>query len=339
MKHGLIALLVLFFSLNLQARLSGTYQLGMQYQSNIFELSNSDLDTYEDGDASFSYIESADDVALINSLSLDYGFRYHKIRFTPNIKISADRMLSNPDKSNYAWLAGMDWKYRSWFGSVEYANNLQNYTRKYTDTDGTGNQEKFEYDKDQIKVTVNYDILSYLRLSANYKLEDYYYNKYFTEDDGTASTITVGSRYEWDTFYLTGSFGYRVFDADKSKVPGTDKPLLSDVSYESNLYKLQLETKHLRFAGWKPVKFELGFNMENRCYTSDYSIDTDPIHSSRVDHMLGISGGVTYYWNTQIDFALDVSQELRNVNSDNGNLADVKDYHNTGISLTAQYHW
>jgi hypothetical protein len=124
------------------------------YDSNVFSLSDSDLDKFDDGNQNLSFIESSDDMILVPSADLSRTFRYGKLRLTPKLKADYRLYTSNDDKSRASVLTSVKGEYRHWNATLTAAAYPNIYIRNYKDKDGTGTSEKMIYDKNLYKLSV-----------------------------------------------------------------------------------------------------------------------------------------------------------------------------------------
>ncbi|HNX00117.1 MAG TPA: hypothetical protein PLE74_02650 [Candidatus Cloacimonadota bacterium] len=302
------------------------------YDSNIYQLSDYDMDRYKNSEPTLSYINSADDVIWGSSLKLQYQTRWNNIRIRPSFKASANRFLDNVDKSNANGLATLALMHRFADLNLSYGYYPDNYLRKYKDKDGTGLYEKFQYDKNLYKADSYINLMKHESLYLYLKYEQYDYNKYFTEYDGNATTTGIGWRHTNPQLTFNGTYYYRQFDEKKNTDLSGES---ADAAYESNIYDFGLTWKN-----WKPligshvvnIRPSFSVSWEDRYYEG-----TDAFHNGRQDAIVDIVAGVTVPVQKNLDISLDFSHTMRNVSSNSLSVPRYKDYKETTVSAGFSY--
>lgn len=332
MKSSLLFLILLALIIPLQARLTLDFASNFSYDTNVFQLSDYDMDRYEDGETTLSYIESTDDIIWDSSLKMQYQYRWNSLRIRPMVKAAASRYLSNQDKSNANLLGTLTLMHPKADLNLSYGYYPDNYLRKYKDKDGTELYEKFQYDKNMLKADAYLDVTRHESLYLYFKSEDYFYNRYFTEYDGTATTLGLGWRHSIPQFTLSGTYFYRDFESNA----GTDFTDDSgDAAYESNIYDIGITWKN-----WKPmiasnpvnIRPSFSLSWEDRYYQG-----TDTFHNGRQDAMLNIGAGLLVPVHKNLDISLDLSHTVRNVSSNSLSVPRYKEYKESSISLGFSY--
>lgn len=337
MKKIIISCVMLFITMAFlysQTKLDFNFNLG--YSDNVFNLSDNDLDRFEDNQA-YSYVESSDDLIQNVGLRLSHSFRTRNTRLTPSIATNYNNYLNNSDKSSFSMITGFNGRFKKLFYDLRYGYYPQNYTQKYKDSDGSLRYEKFEYEKNLFKLSLKYPVLKKMDIELYGKYEDYYHNKYFVEYDGYAQTIGIGAHYQLKPGTISGFYYFRQFinESDHSGMQ-TIIDNIKDCSFDSNIYDLKYQHKRIytNYADYAPF---LGFRFEQSFYQSDFSVISDPIHSTRKDNKIKVNIGSEIYFSKNLKFKLDVIKELRRVNSENVKLKDTKDYDKTQLNIGATW--
>ncbi len=339
MKKNIILLTaMLLIQTFIYAESSVSVNYNLSYTNNAFNLSDEDLDRFEDNKA-FSYVESSDD--LVQSLNLrgTHTIRSRNYRFTPALSLTQNTYVSNGDKSNLNVLTGFNARIYSGYVDFRYGWYPQNYTQKYKDQDGSLNYEKFEYEKNLYKMTVKYPVLKKLDAELYGKYEDYYHNEFFTEYDGNALTSGIGFFSQFQPGVLSLYYYYRQFDnqSDNSAaqhIIDTQK----DCSFDSDIYEIKYQFPRLYtrtdFVDYTPYA---GIRIENTVYLSEHTILSDPIHASRKDDKIKLNIGTEIHVLKNLNFKLDVIKEIRKVNSEYENLEYSKNYDK--VQVSAGVNW
>ncbi len=324
MKKVTLILTLVLSSLLLYGNFSLTLKNHSTYTDNVFQLSEDDIDSHEDGHDKFSYIETRDDLINQTEASVFYRDNIGKFGYHFTVKGNYQAYLKNTDKSKYMLGAGLGFGYKNLDLDFFYGYYPDNYVRQYQDKDGTEEYEMFEYDKNLYKLDAQYRLSRKLYLLGYLKYDEYYHNEFFTEYDGKALTPGIGLKYSMSELYLIGWYYYRSFETDEDI---TEEDAVSDASYESNIYKGQLRFKKIKTSlfSYRPV---LDFSYESRFYDG-----YDKFHSGREDYITSVSPSVKFYLRNLFNITLDYTYKSRNVTSETQSVEDDKTYTENQISL------
>jgi len=321
-------LLVLTFGKGkLDAQVTGSISLGAVYFDNVFQLSEYDLDRFNDDHDNLSFAETSDDLNLSTKIDLGYPLNYRWWKFTPSIQAVYSQNVSNTDKyrTDAALRLRIDRYY--WNALLQYGYNPHIYYRDFTDGDGSGDLENYSYSRNTYRLDLAVKALKKSTLKTNIRFEDYYYNEFFTEADGSALTGGAAIQHHFPAFTLEAGYDYREFTNDNQ----VDN---DDASYQSNIYKagLLLPRMPLNEKGktlWQP---QLGLNYEQRYYQGGGSW-----YGGRADYSYTLAAGFDLIFNPQLNLSLDYTHIFRNVESNNESLIRLKEYSENRLGLSARY--
>lgn len=326
----IILSLLLFICLgkaNLQAQLTGNVSLGASYSDNVFQLSDSDLLRFDQDSPSLGFAKTSDDLSLSTRLELGYPLRYRWWKLTPELVAVYSQNLSNTDKyrTDAAFRLRIDRYY--WNALLQYAHNPHIYYRDFTDSDGSEALENYSYSRNTYRLDAALKPLKKTTLKASIRLEDYYYNEFFTEADGSAVTGGMAINHRFPAFTLEAGYDFRDFSND-NKVDEDDS------SYQSNIYKgrLTLPRMPLNDNGktlWQPA---LGLNYEQRYYQGGGSW-----YGGRADYTYTLAAGFDLFFSPRWNLSLDYTHIFRNVESNNESLIRLKEYSENRIGTTLKY--
>ncbi|MBN2829410.1 MAG: hypothetical protein JXR56_03700 [Candidatus Cloacimonetes bacterium] len=322
------------------------YGLSGEYTDNVWHLSDYDLDRLEAGTENLPFVDTADDFIVNSDAKLYEEFRLNKkLRITPSVKFSYTSYMNNFEKSRGSILGGVDVGYKPLALELRYGFYPDNYPRDYRDNTnelypGTGEYEKFEYEKDLYKASLSWQALKKHRISGSFKYEKYLYNDYFLEYNGEAITGDLAWRGSFPGLYLDFSYGYRQFDTDDDIVSlyndglsASDIP--SDSSYESNLISAGLTLKKIKTSNkklsYRPI---IDFSLEKRFYQGN-----DEYHAKREDSTITLSPSVVVYLGKNIDITLDYSYQSRTVESPYYSVPRYKEYTANSVSLGFSFRY
>jgi hypothetical protein len=282
------------------------------YDTNVFALSDSDIDKFDDGNTNFSFAESSDDMIISPSAKLSHDWKWRRITFTPSVQGDYTLYTSNSDKSKWSALTAIEGQYRKWDAKVWYGYYPENYVRDYKDRDGSGANEPYKYDKDLFKGRVQYDVLKHDTAALSGKYEIYRYNEYFTEYDGEAITLGGEWTHSFPGFYLTGGYQYRTYDCNELSAQQIEDDL-GDGSYESNLYSVELQNKKIRIAHRKYIRPGISFDFEDRYYQTNRQ---DAAHADRHDRKYTLTAQCSFLMMQHTEWVLAFTQTRRDADSD-----------------------
>lgn len=317
-----------------------TAGLKIGYTDNVFNLSEGDLDDLDDGDSRFNFAETADDMSIYTFLKGRLAFRQGKISWKPYGILSQKSYLENTDKSSWNMAVGLDATYRKLDLGVRYGFSPGNYVRDYKDQDATHAYEKYEYDKNYYRLYGNYQFLRHDWLIFEGEIAQYYYNKYFTENDGTKFGFEIGYKHQFKPFSVKLSYGYDKF------VPDDDAPSLSeaeqldfvrDVEAETNYYKAEVRLKRIKLSRRQWVIPYTGFAYSEKFWQTDLPVSIDPIHSGREDKIISFNLGAQVHLTKAIEVSAEYNREQRKVDAEKKDLDETKDYDTNAFEIGVTY--
>ncbi|HOD17884.1 MAG TPA: hypothetical protein PKJ14_04480 [Candidatus Cloacimonadota bacterium] len=316
---------------NASAQFASSLAWGIHYTDNAFQLSDNDLQENEEGNPAFDFVHSADDVIVKSSFYGEYHTFYQWWQIYPWTQINGTQYILNPAKQRLDFLGGI--KVKRQFGEfgISYGYTPYVYVRDYKDNNGTGNRQEFRYAKNLFQAEMKIKPLNKTTLSMELNWEQRYHNKFFTEYDGDIITWTWGLRQSFPAFYADASYGYRVYDTDRSE--GFTNA--EDASYESNIFagglllkKMPLDSRYPNIK-WRP---ELNLKFENR-----YFQGSDTWHLCRTDNLNTTAATLHFYFGDRWNINLDYSHLFRNVDADNENVIQQKEFGEDRFGLNVRY--
>ena len=325
---------------NLMSKLDLTTGLAIRYSDNVFSLSESDRERFDQGSSALSFIDSADDLVFNPYLRGRYTMNFGNYTLTPYFNFNYYHYTQNNDKSNYSILTGLFNSFGIFNVNLYYGYYADLYVRDYVDLDGTGEYENFTYEKNL------YRLYSFFRLGRfdtpllYFQVEDYFHGEHFTEYDGTATTYGLGWRRSFPTFYLRFFYYYREFvaantDYDIDSFSLSDR--ITDPQYESNIYDLQIRNKLIPLSDKIQMRPFIGFRFEDRFYTTKLPVQVSPFQSTRNDRRYRLNIGSEFVLTPTLTATAEYSFFLRDSHSDNDTVIRLKDYNQQSVSLDFAY--
>lgn len=311
----------------LNAQINGSISLSAGYSDNVFQLSDYDISRFEADHSNLEFAKTTDDVTLGTRIELAYPLSYRWWKFTPSVVGSFSQNVSNTDKyrRDAAFKLRVDRYY--WNATAQYAYNPHIYYRDFTDSDGSSSLEDYTYSRNTYRLDAAVKPFKNTTVKANIRMEDYYYNEFFTEADGTALTGGLAASYRFPDFTVELGYDYRDF-ANDNKIDN------DDASYESNIYKgkfilpkMPLDSKSKTM--WQPA---LGLNYEQRYYQGDGSW-----YGGRADYTYTMNAGFDLIFSPKWNLSLDYTHLFRNVESNNDELIKLKEYSENKLGAALGY--
>ncbi len=332
-----IILTLLFILMNGSVLLSGQFNatigMGLTYTDNAFQLSSYDLQRNEDGHPDLDFVESADDVILSMRFNGSYDTHWRWWKIQPTLQLNGSQYVLNTSRQRVSALVGVKISRRLGELGLYYGYYPDVYIRNYTDSDGTGESERYSYDRDHYRADLRIRPVKTGTAFLQYRKDVYYYNQYFTEFDGDIDTWILGWQQNFPTFYLDASYSYRVYETDKSA--SFDNP--EDASYESNVYdfgimlkKMNLDSRYPSIQ-WRP---ELDLRFEERYYQGG-----DNWHRNRIDNINTTTARLHFYPGVKWNLSLDYSHIFRNVDAAYSSVRKYKEYSENRFGLNAGYRF
>lgn len=323
--------IAMLWSVNAFAMGGGSISLGTTYSDNVFALSDYDFERWDHEHPNLDFVKSTDDLSIVSKINLNYPMRYRWWKIIPSINANISNNVSNTEKYRRDMGASLRLERYYFNTTLSYTHNPHIYVRHYVDSDGTGAPEAYSYQRDTYQASGSIRIAAGSNLNLQARLEDFYYNRYWTEFDGRAITMGLGYRHNFDAFVLSGMYYYRIFDNDFDPESGH-----RDSSYESDRYtariilpKMPLADSKPKGAAWQPA---LSLSYEERYYQGQ-----DSWYGGRVDKMYNTGAGLTLFFNPDWNLSLDYSHIFRNVDSSNASVLSLKEYSENRLSAELKY--
>ncbi len=317
----------------LNAQVQGSIVFGAQYTDNIFALSDYDFERFDQNNSLLDFVETTDDLNLNARINLQYPMRYRWWRFVPSVSLNASQSVSNQDKHRSDLITRIRVERYHWNATLLYGYYPYIYVRDYVDSDGTGELEKYSYERSLYRGDANLRITRATTLRLHARYEDYFYNEYWTQFDGSATTYGIGFRQSFPVFFLSGMYYYRVFDNDYD-----GNPLYNDSSYESNKIDVGISLKHMPLneskkngPTWRPT---LDISYEERFYQG-----LDNWYGGRIDKMYNTKAGIDFSLSEKWNLSLDYSHVFRNVDSPNQSVLRLKEYSDNRVGTSVRYNF
>ncbi|MCB2212651.1 hypothetical protein KQI52_11110 [bacterium] len=275
-----------------ETSLTLNYQGG--YDSNILELSEEDIDRFDNGELPLATdVEAYDDfvqsLGVYARLSLPklWGWRDGSISYSFNYLSFAKNPYNDRPIHNLYFTHDILNRTDIFFS---YLYIPERYLRDYYDRD-SGQIIGTQFDYDLLGGGVQYspEFLKGMRLSARYEYFTIYYNKYFTEYDSEGWGLRFDLRYKVNKVVtLTGivkrrwsdNVGFDQHLPGSTNDPGQTDSEYGDGSYGEEWFELVAD---LNIYDLLPNRIDLSLSarLRHRFYDSELSVTDDPVHAGR----------------------------------------------------------
>lgn len=315
------------------AQIEAEIGLAVEYTDNVFQLSDYDMSRWKNDSSKLDFVSTTDDLQLAMRLDLSYPIHYRWWTFTPSVTAKISQNLSNTEKERQDALLRFRVDRYYWSLTTLYGYYPYTYYRHFTDTDGTGENEKYAYERNLYRAELVVRPMKKLTTFGNIRYEDMYYNQYFTEADGKRLTTELGARYSFPSFSLQGSYSYRDFDNT-----GYKDLEANDGSYESNFYRGVLKLKPMPITGestkeqsWQPY---LELIKEDRYYQGD-----NTWYGGRTYQIYNTKAGINVKLHPDWNLSLDYLHIFRNVESPSASVLRLKEFSENRLSAAVHYRF
>lgn len=325
-----LTLFMVFCLAPLKAQMDIGISLQGTYSDNVFQISEYDFERFSDHHPNLDYVDTTDDLALTARFDLAYPIHYQWWKFTPSVTGRISQNVSNPDKKRQDALLRFRVDRYYWNFTALYGYYPNIYIRSYIDSDGSGELEKYSYEKNLWRGDLNLKPIKGANIRLHGRYEQYFYNQYWTEYDSDAITTGLELRYWFPAFSLSGSYYYRVLDNHNHDA--------EDASYESNIYGGSIRLKSMPLSEKKPdgVTFYPSFGMtfEERFFQSG-----DDWYGGRVYDIYGTDAALNFEIDDHWNLKLDYSHTFRNVESPVAAVRRLREYDENRFSATVKYEF
>lgn len=323
-----LTLLLWFGSSRLPAQFETSLSLKSTYSDNVFQLSESDLQRFDAEAANLDFIRTTDDLNLALRIDLAYPLNYKWWKFTPSVTANLSQNVSNTDKQRRDALLRFRVDRYYWNITALYGFYPFNYVRDYVDSDGSAALENYSYERNLWRGDLNLKPLKATTIQFHGRYEEYFYNQYWTEFDGNATTLGIGARHAFPLFSVGGMYLWRAFDNSSAQT--------RDCSYESDIFSgdlrlvsMPLSDAHPKGAAWYPA---LALSYEERFFQS-----ADQWYGGRIYKIYNTQAALNFQIDPRWNLSLDYSHTFRNIESPVESVLRSKEYSENKVAATVKY--
>ncbi len=340
-KYLFILIIVITSSLVAQNfSFSPSITIETKYNSNILNLSQSDLDRFETGNEPDKFsLETSDD--LITSAKVELSLKHRFIAGHTQINriaIKYNKFLKNSFEDNYyIEFALKQYLSKKLNFGFFYYYHPEIYINRYESVlDADAVFYDFTYSKNNYIGKINYTLNSKFHFNYKFAFSQLFYNEYFTEYDaenienGLSIRITPAS---W--IRINSGYAYKISNA-KAEDAFSDPQLVTiikDASYQADIFDLLLYFPAVLSVFTKPVNYSLGAKYEHFYFQAENQLDE--YHYGREDKIVTFNTDAKYKINDIISLEYYYKYKFRNTGSPYTNVVTDKEYNlsETGISI------
>lgn len=323
-----------------------TVKLKGTYDSNLLKYSLYDRQRFENGTEAYwmtpannhhwlshrSPIKSLDDLRY----DLRIGGEWRRIKKTRpvtvvNLDLNLARHASDPVKDVEWFGIGVRQELtKKWFLAGSYFYEPDYYIRDFADKQ-TQTIQQCRYAVDQTKAQLTFRPRMAIEGTLNGTYKRYRYNKYFDEFDGNA--VGLGGELVFRPGAWRLEAGYRFWSFENtgySRGIGLTADTTGDSEYGQADYDEDVFSASARY-DYAVERYEsrlrLGFDLNNRYYTTGRSISLDPFHFGRHDLVTSWELTNAIDWNDAFSTEVGYSWNHRDATSNNASVARLKSYY------------
>ncbi len=314
--------------------------LETKYNSNILNLSQSDLDRFESGNEPDKFsLETSDD--LITSAKVELNLK-HKLMAghtqINRVAIKYDKFLKNSFEDNYyIEFALKQYLSKKLNFGFYYYYYPEIYVNRYDSVlDPENVFRNFTYSKNNYIGKINYILNLKYQFYYKFGFSQLFYNEYFTEynaenfENGIGIRITPVSWIRIDSGYAFKISNAKAGDAFSDSQQVT---IIKDASYQADIFDLSFYFPAVILVFNKPVNFNLSAKYEHFYFQAVNQIDE--YHYRREDKIVTFNSDAKYKLSNNISLKCFYKYKFRDTGSPYTNVETDKEYnlYETGISI------
>lgn len=314
--------------------------LETKYNSNILNLSQSDLDRFESGNEPDKFsLETSDD--LITSAKVELNLKHRLMAGHTQINrvaINYNRFLKNSFKDNYyIEFALKQYLSKKLNFGIYFYYYPEIYVNRYDSVlDAENVFRDFTYSKNNYVGKLNYTLNSKYQFNYKFGFSQLFYNEYFTEYDaenianGIGIRITPASWIRIDSGYAFKISNAKAEDAFSNPQQVT---IIKDASYQADIFDLSFCFPAVITVFNEPVNLDLGAKYEHFYFQAENQIDE--YHYGREDKIVTFNSDAKYKLTNNISLKCFYKYKFRDTGSPYTNVETDKEYnlYETGISI------
>lgn len=331
-----IALLVHLVSMAASLQLESEFDLDLSYSNNILNLSEDDIDEFENNEKPDKYqIETLDDLITNFRYKLkakNYWLGGHTQVLS--ISLDYDKYLENEMLDKLALAFGVNQYFSSKLNlEIKYSFSPEIYLRQYKSVLDDEYHE-FEYGRNGFQAILNWDLLKNLELSPRFDFTQLYYSEWFTEYDSNVLTFSLSADYKLSQRISTEfRFARRISNADAEDAFSNPENIsvLKDASYDANIFSCKISVKKL------PLKstLNLGYTHYQKFYSSDN--DDDDYHIDRDDYQHTVNANIFMPLTKELKLKLHTDFTSRTTDSPYDYVTLDKEFDSWKMGITVSY--
>ncbi len=261
-----------------------------RYDSNVFALSDREMDEFFAGDPDF-LMSSVDDGIARVGFSAGYRFDRGGVKYTIRASARGAKYFRNSQKDYLAFSGGVSARRGGVVLETQIGGTPRYTTRSYYDPD-TDSPQWCSYKFFWIAGKMAKRVIPYLYFGFRFKWGKYIYNDYFPEYDSHRHEFEF-SLTKYGAFDLTGGYRFtlssaRGYDTADETYESSDE---SDISYEQDAFFINADYE---FGVSRESAISLDGTFYHRVYTSTKNYWVDPMHIGRDEWVVSVQPGIKH---------------------------------------------
>ncbi len=315
--------------------------LETEYNSNILNLSQSDLDRFESGNEPNKFsLETSDDLIASAKVELNLKHRLMAGHTQINrIAISYNKFLKNSFEDNYfIEFALKQYLSRKLNFGFYYYYYPEIYVNRYDSVlDAENIFRDFTYSKNNYVGKLNYTLNPKYQFNYKFSFSQLFYNEYFTEYDAENFENGIGIRItpvSW--IRINSGYAFKISNAKAEDAFSSSQQvtIMKDASYQADIFDLSFYFPAVITVFDKPVNLDLSAKYEHFYFQAENQLDE--YHYGREDKIITINSDAKYKLTDNISLKYFYKYKFRDTGSPYTNVEIDKEYnlYETGISIS-----
>jgi len=342
MKKYLFLFIIIFVS-SLAAQNFTFYPvitLETKYNSNILNLSLSDLDRFESGNEPDKFsLETSDD--LITSAKVELNLKHRLMAGHTQINriaVKYNKFLKNNFEDNYyIEIALKQYLSKKLNFGIFYYYHPEIYVNRYDSVlDPENIFRDFTYSKNNYIGKVNYKLNAKYQFEYRFGFSQLFYNEYFTEYDANNFENGLGiiiTPVNW--IRINSGYTYKISNARAGDAFSDPQQvtIIKDASYKADLFDLSVIFPKVISLCSNPV--DLGLSAKYEHYYFQAENELDEYHYGREDKVVTFNSDAKYKVTDNISLKYFYKYKFRDTGSPYTNVEVDKEYnlYETGLSI------
>jgi hypothetical protein len=331
-----ITVLVLFLFL-----LTGLYTIPevrirytFMYDSNVFLLSERDLDRFTQGDHRYDFINTSDDFIHRVRFRFSDTFRSNSITFTPWFQMQGSFNASNYTRNHLNIFLGFNTRLNRFTANNSFSWSPDSYTRDWYST--IFDEHSFTFNRLTWNLNTSYRFHNLAIPLFMYRMDFHYKHpeERWDNQDGMAQTFGAGWRFIAGIATIELMYQHRDFRpnfTDDRRNPGNS----------SHIYEVSIQSRRF-FSTLADFRINASYRFEERVFHEDrYRPEaSDPysfFQTNRRDYVTTVNAGIEVWLSRTLSAHINYMYRFRDTRANSQSVIDERTYNKFQISTSLEW--